>query len=31
MTAEIRDCGGYAEAVVQHVGMFGDTLEVSVK
>ena len=31
MTAEIRDCGGYAEAAVQRVGMFGDTLEVSVK
>lgn len=31
MTAAISDCGGYAEAIVQRVGMFGDTLEVSVK
>ena len=31
MTAAIRDCGGYAEAVQQRVGLFGDTLEVSVK
>lgn len=31
MIAAISDCGGYAEAVVQRVGLFGDTLEVSVK
>jgi hypothetical protein len=31
MTAEIRDCGGYAEGVVRRVGLFGDTAEVSVK
>ena len=31
MTAAIRDCGGYAEGVVQRVGLFGDTAEVSVK
>ena len=31
MTAAIRDSGGYAEGVVQRVGLFGDTAEVSVK
>ena len=31
MTAAISECGGYAEAVVQRVGLFGDTLEVCVK
>ena len=31
MTAVIRDCGGYAEGVVHRVGLFGDTVEVSVK
>ena len=31
MTAAIRHCGGYAEGVVQRVGLFGDTAEVSVK
>ena len=31
ITAAIRDCGGYAEGVLQRVGLFGDTAEVSVK
>ena len=31
MTAAIRDCGGYAEAELQRVGLFGDTAEVSLK
>ena len=31
MTTAIRDCGGYAEGVVQRVGLFGDTVEISVK
>ena len=31
MTAAIRDCGGYAEGVLQRVGLFGDTAEVSIK
>jgi hypothetical protein len=31
MTAAIRDCGGYAEGVLQRVGLFGDTAEVTVK
>lgn len=31
MTTAIRDSGGYAEGVVQRVGLFGDTAEISVK
>ena len=31
MVATIRDCGGYAEGVLQRVGLFGDTAEVSIK
>ena len=31
MMAAIRDCGGYADGVLQRVGLFGDTVEVSVK
>lgn len=31
LTTAIRDGGGYAEAVLQRVGLFGDTAEVSVK
>lgn len=31
MTAAIRDSGGYAVGVLQRVGLFGDTAEVSVK
>ena len=31
MTAAIRNCGGYAEGVLERVGLFGDTAEVSVK
>ena len=31
MMAEIHDCGGYTEGVVQRVGLFGDTVEISVK
>ena len=31
MTAAIHKCGGYAEGVIQRVGLFGDTAEVSVK
>lgn len=31
MTAAICDGGGYAEAVLQRVGLFGDTAEISVK
>ena len=27
----IRDGGGYAEGVLQRVGLFGDTVEISVK
>lgn len=31
LAAAIRDGGGYAEAVLQRVGLFGDTAEVSVR
>jgi hypothetical protein len=31
MTTAIRDSGGYAEGVVERVGLFGDTAEISVK
>lgn len=31
MTTAIRDGGGYAEGVIQRVGLFGDTAEISVK
>lgn len=31
MTAAISDSGGYAEAELQRVGLFGDTAEVSLK
>jgi len=31
LTAAIRDGGGYAEGVLQRVGLFGDTAEISVK
>ena len=31
MMAALRDCGGYAEGVLQRVGLFGDTAEISVK
>lgn len=31
MTASIRNSGGYAEGVLQRVGLFGDTAELSVK
>ena len=31
ITAAIRDCGGYAEGVLQRVGLFGDTAELGVK
>ncbi len=27
----VRDDGGYAEGVIQRVGLFGDTAEISVK
>jgi hypothetical protein len=31
LTAAVRDGGGYAEGVLQRVGLFGDTAEISVK
>ena len=31
ISSAIRDGGGYAEGVLQRVGLFGDTAEVSVK
>lgn len=31
MSAAIREGGGYAEGVLQRVGLFGDTAEISVK
>jgi hypothetical protein len=31
MTAAITDGGGYAEGVLQRVGLFGDTAEISVR
>lgn len=31
MNAAIREGGGYAEGVLQRVGLFGDTAEISVK
>jgi hypothetical protein len=31
LTTAIRDAGGYAEGVLQRVGLFGDTAELSVK
>ena len=31
MIAAIADGGGYAEGVIQRVGLFGDTAEISVK
>ncbi len=31
MTAAIRDSGGYAEGILQRVGLFGDTAEVTIK
>lgn len=31
LTTAICDGGGYAEAVLQRVGLFGDTAEISVK
>jgi hypothetical protein len=31
LTNAIRDGGGYAEGVLQRVGLFGDTAELSVK
>ncbi len=31
LTTAIRDGGGYAEGVLQRVGMFGDTAEISVR
>jgi hypothetical protein len=31
MTAAVQDCGGYAEAELQRVGLFGDTAEIVVK
>jgi hypothetical protein len=31
LTTAIRDSGGYAEGVLQRVGLFGDTAEISVK
>jgi hypothetical protein len=31
LTAAIRDGGGYAAGVLQRVGLFGDTAEISVK
>lgn len=31
LTAAIRDSGGYAEGLLQRVGLFGDTAEISVK
>jgi hypothetical protein len=31
MSTAIREGGGYAEGVLQRVGLFGDTAELSVK
>jgi hypothetical protein len=31
LASAIRDGGGYAEGVLQRVGLFGDTAEISVK
>lgn len=31
LTTAIRDGGGYAEGVLQRVGLFGDTAEISVR
>lgn len=31
LAAAVRDGGGYAEGVLQRVGLFGDTAEISVK
>jgi hypothetical protein len=31
ITTTIRDGGGYAEGVIQRVGLFGNTAEISVK
>lgn len=31
LTTAVRDGGGYAEGVLQRVGLFGDTAEISVK
>lgn len=31
LTAAVRDGGGYAQGVLQRVGLFGDTAEISVK
>ena len=31
ITAAVRDCGGYAEGKLKRVGLFGDTVEISVK
>lgn len=31
LTTAIRDSGGYAEGMLQRVGLFGDTAEISVK
>jgi hypothetical protein len=31
MTAAVADGGGYAEGVIQRVGLFDDTAEISVK
>lgn len=31
LTAAVRDGGGYAEGMLQRVGLFGDTAEISVR
>ncbi|MFL9824932.1 hypothetical protein [Rhodoplanes sp. SY1] len=31
LTTAIRDGGGYAEGVLQRVGLFGDTVEISLR
>ncbi|WP_019995005.1 hypothetical protein [Aureimonas ureilytica] len=31
LTAAVRDGGGYAEGLLQRVGLFGDTAEISVR
>jgi hypothetical protein len=31
LTAAVHDSGGYAGGVLQRVGLFGDTAEISVK
>lgn len=31
LTAAVQDGGGYAEGVLQRIGLFGDTAEISLK